>query len=100
MRAVIQRVSGASVSAEGGIIGHIGRGLLVLLAIHADDEEGKIAEDADMEAKKLETELAQVKANTASVTVPPVPQWSQPVAQPVATTATPAPFPGTLVGKL
>jgi D-tyrosyl-tRNA(Tyr) deacylase len=39
MRAVVQRVSRASVTVEGETTGKIGRGLLVLLGISADDEE-------------------------------------------------------------
>ncbi|HEX6458988.1 MAG TPA: D-aminoacyl-tRNA deacylase [Thermoleophilaceae bacterium] len=39
MRAVVQRVSGASVTVEGEEIARIGRGLLVLLAVHTDDTE-------------------------------------------------------------
>jgi D-aminoacyl-tRNA deacylase len=37
MRAVIQRVSEASVTVEGAVVGRIGRGLLVLLGIGEDD---------------------------------------------------------------
>jgi D-tyrosyl-tRNA(Tyr) deacylase len=37
MRALIQRVSGASVSAEGRTTGEISNGLLVLLGIATDD---------------------------------------------------------------
>lgn len=37
MRAVIQRVKGASVEVEGQIVGRIGSGLLVLLGIHRSD---------------------------------------------------------------
>lgn len=50
MRAIIQRVTHASVTVEEQIVGQIGPGLLVLLAIHQDDEDpliekmaGKIA---------------------------------------------------------
>jgi D-tyrosyl-tRNA(Tyr) deacylase len=39
MRAVVQRVSRASVSVNGEIIGQIGLGLLVLLAVGRDDTE-------------------------------------------------------------
>ncbi len=39
MRAVVQRVSKASVSAEGRIVGSIGRGLVVLLGVTHDDGE-------------------------------------------------------------
>jgi len=37
MRAVVQRVSSASVSVDGKEVGHIGAGLLVLLGVAPDD---------------------------------------------------------------
>jgi len=40
VRAVIQRVSSASVTVDGHVVGNIDRGLLVLLGIHASDTEG------------------------------------------------------------
>ena len=43
MRALVQRVSEASVSAEGQLLGRIGPGLVILLGICRDDEE----QDAD-----------------------------------------------------
>jgi D-tyrosyl-tRNA(Tyr) deacylase len=49
MRAVVQRVSKASVSVEGRIVGSIGRGLVVLLGVTHDD--GK--EEAAFLAKKV-----------------------------------------------
>ena len=39
MRAVVQRVSEASVTVDGAITGQIGRGFLVLLGIAGDDTE-------------------------------------------------------------
>ena len=39
MRAVIQRVSSASVESNGTLTGNIGRGLLILLGITVDDEK-------------------------------------------------------------
>ena len=38
MRAVIQRVSSASVSVNGAIISSIGKGLLILVGLHRDDK--------------------------------------------------------------
>ncbi len=49
MRAVVQRVSRASVRVEGEVIAHIGPGLLVLLGIHRDDDQDR----ADWMAGKL-----------------------------------------------
>ena len=39
MRAVVQRVSRASVTVDGEITGKIGKGLLVLIGVSTDDEE-------------------------------------------------------------
>lgn len=39
MRAVIQRVSKASVSVDGQVVGHCGNGLLLLVAAHKEDLE-------------------------------------------------------------
>ena len=47
MIGLIQRVSAASVSVNGTVIGRIGRGLMVLVAVHRDDTEhdiGRLAE--------------------------------------------------------
>jgi D-tyrosyl-tRNA(Tyr) deacylase len=49
MRAVIQRVSKASVAVEGRVIGEIGSGLLVLLGVSGSDREA----DADYLAEKV-----------------------------------------------
>lgn len=43
MRAVVQRVSRASVAVDGNVVGAIGRGLLVLLGAAADDTDDDIA---------------------------------------------------------
>ncbi len=43
MRALLQRVTSASVSSEGKLLGEIGPGLLVLLGITHDDDEEKAA---------------------------------------------------------
>ena len=42
MIGLLQRVSEASVSVDGEVIGSIGRGLLVLVAVHRDDNEADI----------------------------------------------------------
>lgn len=47
MIALLQRVSDASVSVDGEVLGQIGRGLLVLTAVHRDDEDKDIARLAD-----------------------------------------------------
>jgi D-aminoacyl-tRNA deacylase len=49
MICVIQRVSEASVTVDGQIVGRIGHGMLVLAAVHATD----VAEDVDWTARKL-----------------------------------------------
>jgi D-tyrosyl-tRNA(Tyr) deacylase len=50
VRAVVQRVSFASVTVGGERVASIGRGLVVLLGVHETDEPG----DADRVARKLE----------------------------------------------
>lgn len=47
MIGLLQRVSEASVSVDGRLIGEIGRGLLVLVAVHRDDMEHDIARLAE-----------------------------------------------------
>ncbi len=49
MRAVVQRVSEASVSVENAVVGAIGQGLLALVSVDADDTE----QDAAYIAEKL-----------------------------------------------
>lgn len=49
MRAVVQRVSRAKVTVNGGITGEIGRGLLVLLGVGGTDKHA----DADYLAEKI-----------------------------------------------
>lgn len=49
MRAVVQRVLRAKVSVDGKAVGEIGRGMLVLLGVGADDSEA----DADYLAAKI-----------------------------------------------
>ena len=47
MIGLLQRVSGASVVVDGDTIGEIGRGLLVLVAVHRDDTERDITRLAE-----------------------------------------------------
>ncbi|HTY95541.1 MAG TPA: D-aminoacyl-tRNA deacylase [Solirubrobacteraceae bacterium] len=49
MRALVQRVTGATVSVDGRTVGAIGAGLLVLLGISLEDDEG----DAERLARKV-----------------------------------------------
>ncbi len=42
MRALLQRVSQASVTVDGQIVGQIGRGLLILLGVGQDDSEAQV----------------------------------------------------------
>ena len=41
MRAVVTRVTSASVEIDGAVHGKIGRGFLVLLGVHQDDTEAE-----------------------------------------------------------
>ncbi|RYJ04307.1 MAG: D-tyrosyl-tRNA(Tyr) deacylase, partial [Actinomycetales bacterium] len=47
MRAVVQRVSGASVVADGAEVGRIGPGLVVLLGVTHDDDDALARRTAD-----------------------------------------------------
>ena len=49
MRALVQRVAGASVSVDGAVVSAIGPGLLVLLGVGREDSE----RDADWLADKV-----------------------------------------------
>ena len=56
MRAVIQRVSDASVTIDDEIKGHIGSGMLILLGIHENDTE--------KDAKKLAAKVSSLRIFT------------------------------------
>src|SRR5580658_3494027 len=69
MRAVVQRVSRASVTVDGAITGEIGKGLLVLLGVAQADTEADVEWTAkkvlglrifEDEAGKMNLDLAQV----------------------------------------
>ena len=47
MRAVVTRVNSASVTIDGNVTGKIGKGLMVLLGVHKDDDEDKAKWMAD-----------------------------------------------------
>ena len=53
MRAVLTRVSSAEVRVDGETAGKIGRGYLVLLGVHKDDEEGDAVKLAEKVCKIL-----------------------------------------------
>ena len=55
MRALVQRVSGASVSVDGRTVSAIGPGLLVLLGIGREDTD----KDADWLADKVRAHLGK-----------------------------------------
>ena len=68
MRSVIQRVSQAQVTVAGELVGKIGRGLLVLLGVAADDTDEDVRQMADKviglrifedEAGKMNLSLAE-----------------------------------------
>ncbi|NNJ24499.1 D-aminoacyl-tRNA deacylase [Alienimonas chondri] len=74
MRAVVQRVSDASVTVEGTVVGEIGRGLLVLLGVEEGDGEAdlkwlaakvaglRIFKDAEGKMNRSVTELVRDRA--------------------------------------
>jgi D-aminoacyl-tRNA deacylase len=51
LRALIQRVSSASVSIDGEVVGRIGNGLVVLLAVGRGDDEARAGRLADKVAQ-------------------------------------------------
>lgn len=53
MKAVVQRVSHASVTVEGKVVGQVGRGMLILL--------GVMKGDAVLQAERLATRIAQFR---------------------------------------
>ena len=76
MKAVVQRVSSASVSVDGSVVGSIGVGLLVLAAAHRDDTEAEASKMADRvaglrifndEAGKMNLSLRDVGGSVLAV---------------------------------
>ncbi|HYE62655.1 MAG TPA: D-aminoacyl-tRNA deacylase [Phycisphaerales bacterium] len=63
MRAVVQRVSSASVTVNGGVVGGIGRGLLVLVGIEQADSDSQVVWLADKCANLRIFEDVQGKMN-------------------------------------
>ena len=65
MKAVLQRVSRASVTVEGQIIGQIGRGLLVLLGVEQGDTDADAQQLADKSVQLRIFDDAEGKMNLA-----------------------------------
>lgn len=65
MRAVLTRVSSASVSVDGATIGAIGKGFLVLLGVHVNDTEADADRIADRICGLRVFEDAQGKMNVS-----------------------------------
>jgi len=65
MRAVVQRVTRASVSVDGEVIGRIDRGLVVLLGVEQDDTDGDAHQLADKTIQLRIFEDAEGKMNLA-----------------------------------
>jgi D-tyrosyl-tRNA(Tyr) deacylase len=65
MKAVLQRVSRASVVVEGQVVGQIGRGLLVLLGVEQDDTEADAQQLADKAVQLRIFDDADGKMNLA-----------------------------------
>ena len=65
MRAVLQRVSRASVTVDGQMVGQIGRGLLVLLGVEQDDTEKDVHQLADKCAQLRIFDDSEGKMNLA-----------------------------------
>ena len=69
MRAVLTRVSEASVVVDGACVGAVGRGYLVLLGVHAEDTPENAAKMADRIAglRVFEDEGGKMNRNLAAV---------------------------------
>lgn len=76
MKAVVQRVSSASVEVEGKVVGSCGAGLLILVAAHRDDTDANAAKMADKiqglrifndDAGKMNLSLADVNGSVLAV---------------------------------
>lgn len=65
MKAVLQRVARASVTVDGQIIGHIGRGLLVLLGVEQGDTDADAHQLADKSVQLRIFDDADGKMNLA-----------------------------------
>jgi len=70
MRALLQRVSSASVTVDGQVTGSIGRGLLVLVGIHKDDvlaEDGPWLVNKILQARVFEDEAGKMNLSVGDV---------------------------------
>jgi D-aminoacyl-tRNA deacylase len=69
MRAVLQRVTRASVTVDGEVIGQIGRGLVVLLGVEQDDTDADAHQLADKTIQLRIFDDAEGKMNLALMEV-------------------------------
>lgn len=69
MRAVVQRVKRASVTVQNNVVGNIEHGLLVLLAIHRDDDRSRLEWMAEKLVKLRIFEDDQGKMNRSVIDV-------------------------------
>lgn len=80
MRAVVQRVSSATVSVDELIVGEIGQGLLILLGVHKTDTEADAVWLADKIASLRVFEDDAGKMNRSLLDLPPLGEPSRPTA--------------------
>jgi len=69
MRAVVQRVTNAAVYVDGEVVGRIGRGVVVLLAVHREDTDAQARQMAEKVAHLRIFDDAEGKLNLSLLDV-------------------------------